>query len=736
MQAGRGLAAAHAAGIIHRDFKPDNVLVGQDGRVRVLDFGLARAAGEHEEKTPLLSATNETEISGQKALATPLTRTGAFMGTPAYMAPEQMLGNATDARTDQFSFCVALYEALYGERPFAGDTMMELAHNVLNGDVRPAPKDSQVPARLRAVLLRGLRGQAEDRFPSMEALLDALTPRERPMSPVWWAALGVVLLGAGVLGFRSARRQPAVCRGAEGQLVSVWDAQRKQAVRAAFSATGKPYAEDAFRGAERALDGYAKAWADMHTSACEATRVRGEQSEELLDLRMECLGERREEMRALVDLFTRADAQVVEKAVEAASALDGLDACANAAALKAPVRIPSDPAKRARIDELRKRLAVVNALRDAGKFGDGFAIARPALEEAHTLGYAPIEAEALLRLGQLERGAGKYKEAEEHAFTAAAAAMAGRDDAIAASTWIFLVGLVGVDEGRPDDAGRWIEFADAALGRAGTEVLRARFYRLRGYLFDMRQHFGDALRELRLALEIQEKIAPESPDLATTLGFIGAALEDQGRPDEALPELRRGLAILEKTLGPEHPDVARALNNIGAALNDQGRREEALATIRRALKIAERALGPDHPLVGTLVGNIADGLAHMGRYDEALVEARRAVDLEEAALGPQHPDLGWPLCIVGVALLELHRAAQAIAPLERALSLWEHGKIAAPKDLADVRFDLARALWETGRDRSRAIKLAQAAREGYASVVAAKKPLDQVEAWLKQHRAP
>jgi tetratricopeptide (TPR) repeat protein/tRNA A-37 threonylcarbamoyl transferase component Bud32 len=739
LQAGRGLAAAHGAGIIHRDFKPDNVLVGKDGRARVLDFGLARAAGEDDSKAAVIDVTDETDISGQKALASPLTRTGAFMGTPAYMAPEQMTGKATDARTDQFSFCVALYEALYGERPFGGDTMVALAHNVLNGDLRPVPKDSKVPARLRSALLRGLSAKPDDRFPSMEALLEALAPRPQPVSPVspvWWAALGVVLLGAGVLGFRSARRQSAaLCRGAETQLASIWNPEHKQAVHAAFAATGKPYAEDAFHGVERALDAYASAWMKMHTDACEATRVRGEQSEELLDLRMECLGKRREDMGALVDLFTRADAQVAEKAIEAAHALGGLEGCADTAALKAPVRPPSDPTKRARVDDLRKRLAIVHALSDAGKYADGLAIARMAAGEARTLGYAPVEAEALLRLGGLLRTSGKYKEAEETLLASAAAAAAGRDDAVGASAWTALMKVVGEDEAQPAEALRWSPFAEAALGHGGTEELRAHFYVVRADVLADQQSLDAALLDYHRALTILEKLGPEHPDIATVLGGIGAVLVDQGRPDEALVQERRSLAVLERTLGPDHPALARTLNNVGVALFDLGRYEEALVEIRRALQITERALGPDHHLVGIFAGNVADGLAHLHRYEEALGEARRALAIDEKALGAQHPDLGYPLAVIGNALLGLHQADRAIAPLERSLALWEHGG-STPKDVAEVRFSLARALWETA-NRGRAIKLAQAAREGYRqSGPVATKRIAEIEAWLEQHRTP
>ncbi|MCH9687900.1 MAG: serine/threonine protein kinase, partial [Deltaproteobacteria bacterium] len=185
-EAGRGLAAAHDAGLIHRDFKPDNAIVGEDDRVRVLDFGLARADGSG---TPVLDELDnplrlddtgpETALrsgSEQSArLSSTLTRTGARMGTPAYMAPEQYQAGTSDARTDQFSFCVALWEAVYGERPFRGGSLAALGYAVLNGNIEPPPRGTAVPGWLHAVLLRGLSTRPEDRHPDMQSLLRELS---------------------------------------------------------------------------------------------------------------------------------------------------------------------------------------------------------------------------------------------------------------------------------------------------------------------------------------------------------------------------------------------------------------------------------------------------------------------------------------------------------------------------------------------------------------------------------
>jgi hypothetical protein len=183
--AGRGLAAAHAAGIIHRDFKPDNVLVGSDGRVRVTDFGLS-SARPSEEVGPGVSDLE-------------LTRSGMVLGTPAYMAPEQFSGGNVDPRTDQFNFSVALYEALYGERPFRGKTFDELGDNVCDGKIRPAPARSRVSGELRKIVLRGLSVRPGDRYPTMDHLLDDLgRDRARPWRRAAFAASALAIaLGLG-----------------------------------------------------------------------------------------------------------------------------------------------------------------------------------------------------------------------------------------------------------------------------------------------------------------------------------------------------------------------------------------------------------------------------------------------------------------------------------------------------------------------------------------------------------
>ncbi len=223
LRAGRGLLAAHDAGLIHRDFKPDNVLVGDDGRVRVTDFGLVAAVATAASAVAL--SKTEVALRKESELAMPLTQTGAVMGTPRYMAPEQHLGEPIDPRADQFAFCVALYEALYGQLPFVGTTYPVMVAHVLAGDVVPVPTTSPVPAIVRDAVLRGLRRDRNERFPSMRELLAVLSsivePRPEPAhTRLRWlvpaAAVGAIALATVAYLVLAGSRDPRTERAAAG----------------------------------------------------------------------------------------------------------------------------------------------------------------------------------------------------------------------------------------------------------------------------------------------------------------------------------------------------------------------------------------------------------------------------------------------------------------------------------------------------------------------------------------
>jgi hypothetical protein len=399
LQAGRGLAAAHAAGLVHRDFKPDNILVGRDGRPRVTDFGLARADSASD--LPMLDDDRDSPAHLSGSLNEPLTREGAVMGTPGYMSPEQCMARPTDARSDQFSFCAALYESIYGERPFPGIGPEEVIESVRQGEIRQPPANSEVPAWVRKAVLRGLAFEPAARWASMVALLDALgrdpaLRRRRFLT----AAATVAVIGVAAVGVRA--RSQAVCRGAERKLDGIWDEARKERISRAFGATGLPYATRAWQEVSSTLSAYASAWTGMHTDACEATRVRGEQTESMLELRMTCLEGRRKELKALTDLFANADGDTVGEAVQAAGELQPVAMCGDLPMLTAAVPPPTDAHMRDEVDGLRTHLAEARALLQSGKYPAGLAAARAVLPHAHEVGYRPLEAEALELTGRLE----------------------------------------------------------------------------------------------------------------------------------------------------------------------------------------------------------------------------------------------------------------------------------------------------------------------------------------------
>ncbi|HEX4620256.1 MAG TPA: serine/threonine-protein kinase, partial [Myxococcaceae bacterium] len=457
--AGRGLAAAHAAGVIHRDFKPDNVLVRKDGRVRVMDFGLARVAGDPLERTRAVPEATPVDVTAA------FTRSGALMGTPAYMSPEQYEGQSADARSDQFSFCVAVHEGLYGGRPFDGRSMDQIRALAMRGAVRPAPANTQVPNWLRKVVLKGLSPRPEDRYPSINALLDALG---RDPLAAWRrvavAGLAVLLVAGGVTAGRAAFSTAGVCAGSEKRLAGVWDNHRKSEVRAAFERSGASFAAAAWPKVERAMDTYAAAWVDARTDACRATRVRGEQSERLLDVRMECLDRELAQMDQLARLFAGADGEVVAQAVSAASELPPLATCATASALDERDPPPREGPRRAKVQEAEKEIAEAGALAAAARLRPALESSKRAADAAVQSAFAPIRAEAQVELGTLLDKSGDYAAAAKALDEAVWAAEAGRHDEARVRAWTGLERVRRI-QGRLDDADEAAGHAKAVLGR-------------------------------------------------------------------------------------------------------------------------------------------------------------------------------------------------------------------------------------------------------------------------------
>ncbi|MBA3457439.1 MAG: serine/threonine protein kinase, partial [Deltaproteobacteria bacterium] len=328
-QAGSGLVAAHEAKLVHGDFKPDNVLVAEDGRILVTDFGLVRSSAED----PVETASIE------------------LAGTPAYMAPEQLEAHAATTASDQFNFCVSLFEALYGRRPFEGSNLDELRASLAIGRI-DVPSRRGVPARIVRALRRGLSARPADRFPSMKALLAEL---DASRSRTLWIAAGAVLATAAVATTAVlATRGPEPCSDGEAQLAGVWDANTRDSVNRAFAASKLPYAATSLATVTSMLDGARARWLATYSETCKATHVRKEQSEALLDIRMICMRQRREEVRAVVQELTGG---TVRDSVPAVAALRPISDCEDLESLQEIKGLPADHAARELIAAIDVELA-------------------------------------------------------------------------------------------------------------------------------------------------------------------------------------------------------------------------------------------------------------------------------------------------------------------------------------------------------------------------------------------
>jgi tetratricopeptide (TPR) repeat protein len=626
-----------------------------------------------------------------------------MMGTPAYMAPEQFLGTPTDARSDQFSFCISLYEALYGERPFDGTSMTTLTQNVVQGNVRDAPAGSKVPAWVRKVLLRGLQPRSKDRWPSMEAMIEAFGKDPNIQRKKWAAAAAGVAVVGGLAfgGWRVLADRSQVCSGGPAKLAGIWDLRkpgeaepaRHAQIRKAFMDTGKSYARDVFATVSRALTTYAQSWANMHKDACEATEVRREQSAEVLDLRMSCLHERLGGMKALTDVFNDASGEVVENAVTAANSLASLDRCADIPLLRAVVRPPEDPETHNRVTALRQRLAELKAQFDAGRWRDGAKKASGLVAQAREIRYQPLVAEALKLLGLISYKSDNAPEAERAYTESYWISDASRHDEVRAEAAVMLVFVVGYQQSRYSEARRWATAAESVLQRLGGHDL------LRAWL----------------------------------LNDLGAVYFAEGQKDAAVVAMQQAVDLKRKALGPEHPDVGVSEGNVGIVLAELGRYQEALAHIRRSLESQERGLGAAHPDLADQITNQGEVLNALGRSLEARQSFERARTIWEREVGPESRSLAYALTGIGVSYLVEGSPAKALVPLERAHKIRQSLE-PNPGKRAETSFALARALWESNRDRGRARALAEEARTGFEKAVAQSK-VAEVKTWLANHGA-
>ncbi|MCA9690977.1 MAG: serine/threonine protein kinase, partial [Myxococcales bacterium] len=671
--AGRGLVAAHAAGLLHRDFKPENVMVGRDGRVRVMDLGLARsadAATKVDEARPVLRET-------PSVLSLQVTRVGTLLGTPAYMAPEQLCGLEVDARADVFAFCVTLWRALYGERPFAGDTLEELQANVVGGRRRRPPSGSRVPGWLRGVCERGLEVAPEQRWPSMQALLDALARRRRRSRLTRWAlAAGLVAAaGAGTMAYGTYEeaREVAACEAEGASIAEVWSGAAEERVRDGLRGSGVAYASTTADKVMPYLYEQADAWRSARTEACLKGQVERAWDHETMDRAVWCLDERRIALGALVDELSYANESMVQRAVVAVSSVAPVDSCVDAAALAASPAPPPE-ALRASAGDVLRSLSRATTQIYTGEFDEGLKVARGALRIAEELGWSPLIASARVVECVLLARTNAYAEAEVAGVAAYKEAAKVRAWHTAANAATSLVTIVGFSLARPAEGRMWAEHAEIALALAGDPLRLGEASRLI-HLATLHQTAGEhgeakALNERALAIRTAA-LGPLHPEVAAAYSNLGLNLRDLADFDQAEVMYERSLAIRTEALGDAHPDIATSLTRLAGLHSDRGEYAEAVALYERAIATQERVFGPEHLDVTNSLNNLATVHQKTGAYAEAAALHERVLATREKALGREHPMFALSLINLGGTRWAMGDLEEARRMFERALDIQE-----------------------------------------------------------------
>jgi serine/threonine-protein kinase len=627
-QAGAGLAAAHRAGVVHRDFKPENVLVSDDGRARVVDFGIAQLRGEAG--APGTDGPQDVQPTATHSFA------GGLVGTPAYMSPEQLRGERSDARSDQFAFCVALYEALTGERPFTGTSLAELRAVVERGVPTPVA-GTRVRAAVLKALRRGLENDPAQRWPDVETLLRALDSASRRRTPRVAGALAAVALGALFLGLGLWHRSTR-CTGAAEEIDGAWNDAVKASTHAAFVASGSPLAEPTFSRVVPLTEAWRAAWVQITTAACRATRVDGSQPDAVFEARRACLARQLERFSATTQVWRSADLRTVADAVTSVKALPSPEDCSEAAVARAGAQVPASEALRREVDRLRPQVATAAALAVTGR-GDEAARQLEALwpDVARTQ-WQPLLAEAAIARSRAAIRRSRLSEAERFALDAVDAAERSGDALALAHARLLAFEVVGVRLQRLNDMRLLHRSAAVAIERAGdSRALRASLAELRA---DAESGLGRPVEAREAALEaiaLREQLGgKDDPALAPALVSLArVGFYDSGLGAGWEAHLERAIALQTRALGERHPDLARSLR-FRAVLTFRDKRGDGREDAERAVAIVQESLGESIELAEAL-GSL--GQLHFEHRDIAAARKslEAAVALEEKLLEPNHP---------------------------------------------------------------------------------------------------
>ncbi|MEM6295007.1 MAG: tetratricopeptide repeat protein [Myxococcota bacterium] len=655
VQAADALVAAHAADIIHRDFKPANAMVEADTqRVVVLDFGLARVRDQPTHD----SEPNPCPASGS------LDATHSAVGTVGYMAPELMGGDGASESTDQFAFCVSLYEALYGQRPFRGRHVLELLDAMNDGPPEPVERRG-VPGWLHALVRKGLAPDPADRHASMRTLRDELASGLAPAAPrAAWGWLGGLLL-AGIGGTAYALSEPGVdpCEGAElGRLSQTWGDEQRAAVEAGLAASERPHATSTTPNVLARIDRFATSWTQTAEAACRRAPSSPDASVLAVD---RCLDRALVRLDVTVETLAGAETtpSVADHAMELALSLPAVQRC-----LSAPGEPPGEDAP------VTEAIARSVAARITGSL-EGATEASNAAVEASTEASPSRRVDALLERARVHDSQARYDQALEDAAAALAEATEHELAERQARAALELVRLCGDRLRRFDEAARWTAVARSLVGRLPNAIdLRAQLDWVEGTVLWRRGKADEAQLKLEAAAAALDVVGQEERR-AGVLTELGLVFDELGQSQDAQSSLDAALSLRRELFGPQHPAIADALADLAVVAGRASQSERALALGGEALEIYVDHVDPDHPHVATIALNIALEHQGQGHFEQALAFYARAESIRRQRFGDDHVLIAAVQTNRSTTYMALGRTAEARLDLERALAILEreHG---------------------------------------------------------------
>ncbi len=667
LAAGRGLAAVHHAGVVHGDFKPANLLLGIDDRVRVADFGMSSLT------------------------ARGCSHADHGWGTPRYMAPERFREDAT-VSADIYAFCASTYEALYLAPAFEARSLEALYVAKTQGPPAAPPGGHGVPGFVHRAIARGLSPDSQRRWASMDELLTVLARAEMSRWP--WVASTAISIGLGATAVAWAGDEDDKgCDEASSPINGVWNPAQRSGIEEAFGANPWPLSAETLEATMPRLQSYADAWASAHRTVCEAAS-RDELDPRAYRAQMTCLSARLYALDAATEVLSRSDPAVAEHAVSLVLSLPDVAECSRDDGQQGP-EIPQGP----EVAAIRRDLAEVRALLGAGLFSEAADLGQRVLADAHRLGDRRLLAETLLEVGAVSQHLEATEAAREQLEEAIWTAQAIGHPRVQIEAASLLAAVESSDADRPVDGRRWVRYARAQIARSGTSAsTRAKVARQAGSVAFRSGDHEAAAEETRAGLAILDDAGVDAPSIRAGLhGNLALVLRVQGRLDEAAAEQLEALQIREALFGPRHPATARTLTNLGTTRWRQGQLAEAEALLRRAVEARATVLGPNSLDLAKSTNNLGSVLYTQGRVDEALVQFTRTLEIRRAALDESHRFVLRTRVNVALCLLDLGRLDEAVPEHLALVEAIESRPVGQREMLHNVLGNLALARQEQGQ---------------------------------------